>query len=179
MIPRAADVPDPQRASVEETLSYMSQPPGEPIAGTRARRRFVEFFTAQIRNPNTRAAYSRAVSQFFAWCDDHGLTSFEQLEPVVIAAYVEQHPGSRPTVKQHLAALRMLFDWLVSGHVLDTNPAGSVRGPKHSAKRGKTPLMTADQARQLYSSSCVDQGFQPKRLRPRQHGCWPLSSPAQ
>jgi len=120
--------------------------------GRRARRRFVEFFTAQIRNPNTRAAYGRAVRQFFAWCDGRGLTSLEQLEPVVIAAYIEQHPGSKPTQKQHLAALRMLFDWLVTGHVLEINPAGSVRGPKYSAKRGKTPVMTPDQARQLFDS---------------------------
>ena len=122
------------------------------VGGRRARRRFVEFFTAQIRNPNTRAAYGRAANQFFAWCDARGLTSLEQLEPVVIAAYIEQHPGARPTVKQHLAALRMLFDWLVTGHVLETNPAGSVRGPKYSAKRGKTPVMTPDQARELFDS---------------------------
>ena len=109
-------------------------------AGTRARRRYVEFFTAQIRNRNTRAAYGRACGQFFTWCDDRGISSLEQLEPVMIAAYIESHPGAAPTVKQHLAALRMLFDWLVTGHVLETNPAGSVRGPRYSAKRGKTPV---------------------------------------
>ena len=70
----------------------------------------------------------------------------------MIAAYIEQHSGSRPTVKQHLAALRMLFDWLVTGHVLEINPAGSVRGPKYSAERGKTPVMTPDQARHLFDS---------------------------
>jgi hypothetical protein len=35
------------------------------------------------------------------------------------------------TVKQHLAAIRMLFDWLVTGHVIETNPAHSVRGPRY------------------------------------------------
>lgn len=57
-------------------------------AGERASRRFIEFFTANIRNPNTRAAYTQAVNQFMAWCDQYGLT-LEILEPVAIAAYIE------------------------------------------------------------------------------------------
>jgi integrase/recombinase XerD len=54
-----------------------------------------------------------------------------------------------PTVKQHLAALRMLFDHLVTGHIIDVNPAHAVRGPKHVVKKGKTPVLTAEEARQL------------------------------
>ena len=46
-------------------------------------------------------------------------------------------------MKQHLAALRVLSDWLVTGHVLDVNPAHAVRGPKYVAKKGKTPVLTA------------------------------------
>src|SRR4051812_42691258 len=59
---------------------------------------------------------------------------------------------SPPTVKQHLAALRMLFDWLVTGHVLDVNPAHAVRGPKYVVKKGKTPVLAADEARELLDS---------------------------
>src|SRR5258708_32530250 len=59
---------------------------------------------------------------------------------------------AKPTVKQHLAAIRMLFDWLVVGQVLATNPAHAVRGPKHVVKRGKTPVLTADQVRALIDS---------------------------
>jgi integrase/recombinase XerD len=55
-------------------------------------------------------------------------------------------------VKQHLAALRMLFDHLVTGHILETNPAASVRGPKYSIKKGKTPILSADEARLLLHS---------------------------
>ena len=117
--------------------------------GNRATRRFLEFFTANIRNPNTRLAYARAVSRFLAWCEEHGLEHLDAIEPVVVAAYIEQHPGSPPTVKQHLAAIRMLFDWLVIGQVIPANPASSVRGPKHVVKRGKTPVLTADEARQF------------------------------
>ena len=123
-------------------------------AGERAARRFLEFFTATIRNTNTRAAYARAAAAFLAWCEERGLSDLRQVQPVVVAAYIEQLTGERsaPTVKQHLAAIRGLFDWLVTGHILETNPAHSVRGPKHVVTRGKTSVLTADQARQLLDS---------------------------
>lgn len=124
------------------------------IAGTGPTgvRRFLEFFTATIRNRNTRLAYAQAVRQFFAWSEARGFHSLDLIEPIVVAAYIEQHQGSKPTVKQHLAALRMLFDWLVIGQVIPQNPAASVRGPSHVVKRGKTPVLTADQARALLDS---------------------------
>jgi integrase/recombinase XerD len=56
---------------------------------------------------------------------------------------------------QHLAALRMLFDWLVTGHVLDVNPAHAVRGPKYVVKKGKTPVLTAAEARELPDSIAI------------------------
>ncbi len=120
-------------------------------AGEGASRRFVEFFTANIRNKNTRAAYMRALAPFFAWCEGRGV-GLHGVQPVHVAAYVEQHAGSAPTVKQHLAAIRMLFDWMVVGQVVPVNPAASVRGPKHVVKRGKTPVLKAEQARQLLDS---------------------------
>jgi site-specific recombinase XerC len=71
-----------------------------------------------------------------------------------VATYIEalQERMAKPTVKQHLAAIRMLFDWLVTGAILARNPATSVRGPKHVIKRGKTPVLTTDQARVLIES---------------------------
>jgi site-specific recombinase XerD len=99
-------------------------------AGEGASRRFIEFFTANIRNKNTRMAYSRALVPFFAWCEQRGL-NLHNIQPVTVAAYIEQHTGSKPTVKQHLAAIRMLFDWLVVGQIVPMNPASSVRGPKY------------------------------------------------
>jgi site-specific recombinase XerD len=122
-------------------------------AGEHARRRYVEFFTANIRNANTRAAYARAVGDFFVWLEDRGV-ALERVEPVIVAAYIEKlgRERSAPTVKQSLAAIRMLFDWMVLGQVVKTNPAASVRGPRHVVKRGKTPVLTADQARQLIDS---------------------------
>jgi site-specific recombinase XerD len=134
-------------------------------AGDRAARRFLEFFAASIENDNTRMAYYRAVCSFFGWLEEHGIGELADVEPFHVAAYIKalrvsepgnrtvrQRAASRPTVKQHLAAVRMLFDWLIVGQVLAINPAHAVRGPKHVVKRGKTPVLTEDQARRLLSS---------------------------
>jgi site-specific recombinase XerD len=123
-------------------------------AGDDAIMRFVEFFTAQIHNSNTRQAYGRAVSEFCHWCDDHRIAGLADIKPMHVAAYVK-HLGARyaaPSIKQHLAAIRMLFDWLVTGHVMRINPAMSVRGPKHVVKKGKTPVLSPEQARTLIDS---------------------------
>src|SRR5271163_3323440 len=125
-------------------------------AGEAAAWRFIEFFAATIRNKNTRYAYAEAVSQFFRWCEKHRVYTLEQVKTIVIAAYIEDHPGAAPTVKQHLAAIRMLFDFLVTGQIVPMNPAASVRGPKHVVKRGKTPVLKAEQARNLIDSIKTD-----------------------
>jgi len=119
-------------------------------AGDHAARRFVEFFAATIRNRNTREAYARAIGQFCQWCEGRRL-ELDTISPLAVAAYIENLSGKRsaPTIKQHLAAIRMLFDWLVTGHVVPINPAWSVRGPRHVVKKGKTPVLTAAEARQL------------------------------
>lgn len=123
-------------------------------AGEHATRRFLEFFAATIRNRNTRTAYLHAVGRFFAWCERRHVGELADIEPLHVAAYIEAigKDFEKPTVKQHLAAIRMLFDWLVTGHVIAVNPATSVHGPKHVVKRGKTPVLTTDQARALIES---------------------------
>src|SRR5262252_3809305 len=105
--------------------------------GSDAVRRFLEFFTANIRNKNTRAAYAQAIGQFCRWCERRRF-SLDLIEPVAVAAYIEElgKIRSKPTVKQHLAAIRMLFDWLVLGQIIPGNPASFVRGPTHVVKRG-------------------------------------------
>ncbi len=138
-------------APSRRTLAGLPVPAVLEASGDDAIRRFTEFFTATIRNPNTRAAYARAVSGFFSWCDSRGINRLEQIEPIVVAAWIEELQRSRsaPTVKQHLAAVRMLFDWLVTGHIVRVNPASSVRGPKHVIRKGKTPVLTAEECRHL------------------------------
>ena len=100
-------------------------------AGEVAAIRFLEFFTVNIRNPNTRAAYGRAAGAFLSWCECRGIHQLRQVQPVHVATYIKQlgRERSAPTVKQHLACIRMLFDWLVTGQVIPSNPAHAVRGP--------------------------------------------------
>lgn len=123
-------------------------------AGDRAQRRFLEFFAASIRNPHTRRAYAGAVGEFLAWCEERGVASIAAIQPLHVAAYIEDLSRSRaaPTAKLRLAAIRRLFDWLVIGQVMPTNPAASVRGPAHSVKRGKTPVLAPEEARALLDS---------------------------
>ncbi|WP_200878886.1 tyrosine-type recombinase/integrase [Caballeronia sordidicola] len=123
-------------------------------AGEIASIRFLEFFASAIRNPHTCRAYARAASDFLAWCARAGVPSITALQPLHVAAGIERQTQtlSAPTVKQHLAAIRHLFDWLVTGQVVPHNPAASVRGPIHTAKKGKTPVLDATEARQLLDS---------------------------
>jgi site-specific recombinase XerD len=123
-------------------------------AGERAGIRFLEFFASNIRNPNTRRAYAYAVGEFLAWCAQAGVSSITAVQPLHVAAWIELQTQtlSAPTVKQHLAAIRHLFDWLVIGQVVPHNPAASVRGPSHTTRQGKTPVLDATEARQLLDS---------------------------
>ncbi|OYZ99752.1 MAG: integrase [Rhizobiales bacterium 17-65-6] len=120
-------------------------------ADERAQMRFVDFFTANIRNPHTRRAYGRAVTDFLTWCADQGVTALGEVRPLHVSAWVEMQTRSHaaPTAKQRLAAVRHLFDWLVTGQVVPVNPAASVRGPSHSVKRGRTPVLAPEEARTL------------------------------
>ena len=124
-------------------------------AGPSAVARFLEFFAGRIANARTRAAYGRAVGQFLGWCEARGL-GLRDVSPLHVAAYIRTHPGSAPTVKQHLAAIRMLGDWLVVSQVLPVNPAAAVRGPKHVVTKGATPVLSPAEARKLLES--IDTG---------------------
>ncbi|WP_250530488.1 tyrosine-type recombinase/integrase [Caballeronia sp. ATUFL_F1_KS4A] len=123
-------------------------------AGNQAGIRFLEFFASAIRNPHTRRAYARAAGDFLAWCGGTGVTSITAVQPLHVAAWIELQTQvhSAPTVKQRLAAIRHLFDWLVTGQIVPHNPAASVRGPSHTAKKGKTPVLDTSEARQLLDS---------------------------
>jgi site-specific recombinase XerD len=111
------------------------------VAGEKARQRFLQFFTTHIRSRNTDMAYARAVVRFLEWCEVQGW-QLEQIEPRDVATYLEHLQGhaSASTVRQHLAIIRQLFDWLVAGQVLSLNPARTVRGPASAISRGKLPV---------------------------------------
>ena len=110
--------------------------------------------------------------RFAGWCEARGIAELAAVQPVHVAGFVKelQSGFAPPTVKQHLAALRMLFDWLVTGHIADGNPAHAVRGPKYVVKKGKTPVLTAEEARELLDSigivRKVRQAGQPEAAEP-------------
>lgn len=135
------------------TLSrpVLSLPAIVAAADPHAQRHFLEFFAATIRNAHTRRAYARGVVDFLDWCALRGTTGLAQIQPLHIAGWIEElgRDVSIPTVKQRLAAVRHLFDWLVRCQVVPTNPAASVRGPAYSQRRGKTPVLDPREARAL------------------------------
>lgn len=120
-------------------------------SGNHAELRFLEFFAALIRNANTRRSYGRAVIEFLTWCEMRGVQDLRQVQPLHVAAYIEglTQTQAAPTAKARFAAIRRLFDWLVVGQVVPVNPAASVRGPAYSVKRGKTPVLAPEEAREI------------------------------
>ena len=150
--------------NVESTALVLARHSTEPHlptliagAGHKAALRFLEFFTVNIRNRNTRAAYARAAAAFLRWCEGQAISELGRVQPVHVAAYIEllQRERSAPTVKQHLACIRMLFDWLVIGQVMPTNPAHSVRGPRHSVSKGSTLVLSSEEATALLTGMDV------------------------
>jgi site-specific recombinase XerD len=121
--------------------------------GDRAGSRHVEFFTANNRNPHTRRACARACGSFFAWRDERGLI-LPSIRPFDVVAWIDQirEKHRAPGVEQQLAAVRMLFDWFIAGHVVPINPAAAVCGPKNVVRTGKTPVLEAAEWRKLVDS---------------------------
>ena len=159
----AATGPDDGRelvihADLERLRREVAAPPIVREAGPGAEYAYADFFKAKISNSNTRKAYKRAVDRFLGWCQLRGL-ELRQVTSFVVGDYVEHylldkdgHPLSAPTKKQHLAALRHFFDNQQMYHGVGINPASSVRGPKYSAREGKTPAFDDRQVRQVLDS---------------------------
>jgi N-acetylglutamate synthase-like GNAT family acetyltransferase len=120
--------------------------------------RLLKFFAANIRNPNTRGAYVRAVREFFRWTAARGI-SLTAIRPIHIANYMEGLSGAAQSLKQKLAAIRMLFDWLVTGRILPTNPTADARSSRHVVKVGKTSVLTAQEAQALLLVARVRAGL--------------------
>ena len=133
-------------------VSYQAAVPQLFARSEDTAKRTFEFFAVTIRNANTRRAYARSVAEFAQWCSERGITDIQQVQPLHVAAHIETLDLSASSVTQRLAALRMLFDWLVIGQVIPHNPAASVRGPRQSAKSGKTKVLSAEEVRVLIDS---------------------------
>ncbi len=127
-------------------------------AGEHGAYRFLEFFAAHLRNPNTRAAYFRDACAFFLWCERRKIRGLSAIRSHHVAGYIERlgNTHAPPSVKQHLAAIRMFFDWLVIGQIVPKNPASAVRGPTYVVKKVKTPVLLGEEARALLDSIKTD-----------------------
>ena len=142
-----------------------------------AARRFVEFFTATIRNPHTRRAYAHSAREFAAWCERNELRALRDIEPVHVAAYVEGLQGhlAAPSVKLRLAAIRMLL----TGSSSATSSSSIQRAP--SAARG----MSSRKARRRFSQQKKRASCSRALMRARRRGCaiapsspcWSIPSP--
>jgi integrase/recombinase XerC len=97
------------------------------------------------------------VAEFLAWCDKRRVPSITAVQPLHVAAWIEAQTREHatPTVKLRLAAIRHLFDWLVTGQVVPVNPASSGRGPSRVVTAGKTPVLAPEEARVLIDSIAV------------------------
>lgn len=142
-----------------ETLALRAVARGvpRPVAdlGPAAAFAWDELFSARLRNPHTRAAYRRAVLRFLAWVEGEGVP-LPRVTPGLVGAYLDRHPGSVPTRKVALAALRRFFDLLALRHVVVLNPAAAVRGERYSVAEGLTPEIRPDQVRRLLAA--IDAG---------------------
>lgn len=134
--------------------------PAWPIAvanaSPKAHYAILQFFAAEIDNPRTRRAYLRGAEDFFAFvAPSPGGSRLETLTSLHVAAWMvdmKRRGLSGPTQKQRLSGLRMLFQALLREQVLAANPAAAVKGPKHSAGRGKTPVLAGDEMLQLLNA---------------------------
>jgi integrase/recombinase XerD len=147
---------------LERLRREVAPPPIVRDAGPHAEYAYADFFKAKISNPNTRVAYKRAVDRFLGWCRSRGL-KLRQLTSFLVGDYVEHHlvdkdghPLAPPSKKQHLAALRHFFDNQQMFHGVVLNPAAGVRGPRYSAREGKTPAFDDKQVGHLLTSIDTD-----------------------
>ena len=153
----AIPIPIPIPAGTLVIASGFTLPAVIADHGGKAAERFFTFFTDTIPNANTRAAYYRNAMRFFAWTAARGL-ALPAIKSYHVSGYLAELAVTHatPSVKQHLASLRMLFDWMILGQVIEINPAAAVRAAKHVVKKGKTPVLKADEARQLLDA--IDTG---------------------
>jgi site-specific recombinase XerD len=128
-------------------------------SGRKARDRIEHFLRAAIDNDNTRRAYGRSLGSFFAFLEVGGRARIQDFGPLDVRDYLEAAKAnglSTATLKQHMAAIRMLFNHLVTGGVIDHNPALSVKAPRQKLGKGKTPILTAEEAGELLRSIETD-----------------------
>ena len=154
-------------------------------AGPEAEARTLEFL-GNVRNRNTRDAYVQGLVRFTNWCEGRNL-ELADITAFTVNAYINEmeRDYKAATVRQHLAAIRLLFDHLVAGGVVKVNPASDVRGPERGVRKRKTAALQPHEIRQLLDSVDVSElsGLRDRalisvmvyalraRLAPHRNGC--------
>lgn len=119
----------------------------------KAAKRFWEFFMGVSKNHNTRMAYKRATYRFADWCEQYAL-ELSDIEPVHIEAYTQQMEATHApaSIKQHMSALKKLFDFFITGQIVTFNPVDAVARPVERITRGKTDILEPTQMKHLFKS---------------------------
>jgi integrase/recombinase XerD len=76
---------------------------------------------------------------FLAFCSARRL-ELASVKAYHVGSWLDQHPGSRSTQRQHLAAVRLLFDSLMMRGVVEYNPAARARPPRLVRESSHTPV---------------------------------------
>ena len=154
----AGSSPQPGRISFEQRAHGRGATPPHPIQetllGAGIVRRRGHVVPGLRTRPRRAVGRGRAFVGSFHVVPSHACDRFPlKSRPSVRAA--------APTVKQYLAALRMLFDWFVTGHFLDMNPAHAVRGPKYvwtQQSQGIGPMRSFRRFRPVSEVSRIGRG---------------------
>jgi len=117
-------------------------------AGKPAEIAWDDFFEGRLANLHTKKAYNRAIWNFLEWAQDQG-RELAEIRAGDVGRYLREHPGSPPTQKQVLAALRRFFNLLVERHIVMINPAAVAQTERYSVVEGKTVEITKEQIRTL------------------------------
>src|SRR5271165_1533690 len=105
----------------------------------------------RIRNKNTRSAYKAAWRSFFEFCTAYKL-ELERVKPYHFGLWLKRHPGSIATQRQHLAAVRLLFDHLLEKGVVELNPAARAKPPRLEREASHTPVFEEDEIKAFLSA---------------------------
>lgn len=123
-----------------------------------AENRFKDFFATRLSNLHTRRVYYTAICRFGRWCSSHRLTTLAQLNSAHMVEYLAdlERKLSTPSTRQHFAALRMLFDWLVAGGVIKVNPVHAVRISNYPIVRGKAHVLNVDEVHAILKAINIE-----------------------
>jgi integrase len=117
----------------------------------KVREEFEDVIASELRNPHTLSAYLYAWRNFSDWCLAGGVDVLKA-RPAHIGLWIAAHKGGPRTQRQHLSAVRRLFDIYVAAGVIERNPALRVKAPKFSDRRSRTEVLEPDEAVDLLSS---------------------------